>query len=41
MKAYSSRAKVGIQAYRLWLANSPDWKPQERWYDKGEPERIT
>jgi hypothetical protein len=28
MKAYRSRAKVGIQAYRLWLANSPDWKPR-------------
>ena len=28
MKAYRLRAKVGIQAYRLWLANSPDWKPR-------------
>jgi hypothetical protein len=28
MKAYKSRAKVGIEAYRLWLAESPDWKPK-------------
>jgi hypothetical protein len=28
MKAYKSRTKVGIKAYRLWLAKSPDWKPK-------------
>jgi hypothetical protein len=28
MKAYRSRAKVGIEASRLWLADSPDWKPR-------------
>jgi len=28
MRAYKSRTKVGIEAYRLWLANSPDWKPK-------------
>src|SRR5215207_6165714 len=28
MSAYKSRAKVSIEAYRAWLANSPDWKPK-------------
>ena len=26
MSAYKSRAKVGIESYRLWLAQAPDWK---------------
>jgi hypothetical protein len=28
MAAYKSRAKVGIETYRAWLSQSPDWKPK-------------
>jgi hypothetical protein len=28
LNAYKSRTKVGIEAYRLWLAHMPDWKPK-------------
>jgi hypothetical protein len=28
MQAYRSRTKVGIESYRRWLAQMPDWKPK-------------
>jgi hypothetical protein len=28
LNAYKSRTKVGIEAYRMWLAHVPDWKPK-------------
>jgi hypothetical protein len=28
MKAYKSRTRVGIEAYRSWLSGASDWKPK-------------
>jgi hypothetical protein len=28
LNAYKSRTKVGIEAYRMWLAHETDWKPR-------------